>query len=148
MTDLLLDLGRLCSGLLAGLYLGFAIAVVPALRRTSGQVYVEVMSKIEKVIASPFFLVLFLGTPLFSLALLLDDPSPGRGVVAGFAVASTVITFAAHFPMNRAVVAAAATAAAEEVRDRVERPWARWHLVRTVATTCCFVGLLLPGYPP
>ncbi len=67
--DLVLALTRLLSGLLAGLYLAFSIAVMPALTRLPDDLFVLAMTRINTVIVNPAFLLLFLGAPILSVVL-------------------------------------------------------------------------------
>lgn len=95
------------SGLLAGLYWAFSVAVVPALAREPDPAAAAVMQRVNQVIVRPSFLVVFAGTPLAGLVaavLAWLDGGPGvPSVLAGTALqvlASFVLTATYHVPRN------------------------------------------------
>ena len=117
------------TGLLAGTYLAFAVAVMPALRQLDDTTFVEVMRRINVVIVNPVFLALFLGSPL--LVALAAALGPQRGwwlVAAGAAVATLLLTVAVNVPLNDRLAATTDPAAA---RRAFESTWNLAHLVRT-----------------
>ena len=126
----------LAARTLAGLYLGFAVAVMPALRHVDDATFVAVMNHINTAIMNPVFLVVFLGAPAAAAALLVGDRSPATIVAAVLAVAALVITLAANVPLNDALADGGTRAA-------FQTPWVRWHLARTVAAAASFVLLCL-----
>lgn len=92
--------------LLAGLYLAFSVAVLPALRRGPSGVAVAVMRGVNRAILNPAFLTLFLGTAacaavVVGTGLLAGQPwrvAGGIAVVAGF-----VVTAVVNVPLNTAL---------------------------------------------
>ena len=74
----------LTTGLTAGLFFSFAVAVMPALAASSDRTYVEAMRKINIVIINPLFLSCFLGALFFGLLALVIASAQGRA--AGTAV--------------------------------------------------------------
>ncbi|WP_206515945.1 anthrone oxygenase family protein [Nocardioides pantholopis] len=138
MDSVLLAGGRALSGLLAGTYLAFVVAVMPSLRGVSDETFVRVMNRINVVIVNPVFLALFLGAPALAvlLAALRRDPVTIAAAVA--AVVALVITFAVNIPLNEALARGGS-------RDAFESPWVRWHDVRTAAAAVAFVLLCVPG---
>ncbi|MFF9811869.1 DUF1772 domain-containing protein [Streptomyces sp. NPDC014006] len=126
------------SGLLAGVFLIFACAVMPALARSDDRIYVEVMRDINDVIQNP----LFLGVPaLTALAAWQLRAAPGRGRVWA-ALAASVLAFAVtvvvNVPLNDALARPGDPAA---LREHFEDPWVTWNVVRTVLTTLATVFL-------
>lgn len=134
--DIALVLVRVLSGLLAGLYVAFAIAVMPALHRLPDDVFVAVTRRINEVIVNPAFMLLFLGAPLLALVLLRWHHGPLGVVSAVAAVAAFVITVSINVPLNDAL-------AADGVRSAFETKWVAWHAVRTVACIVAFGATLL-----
>ena len=63
MDEVVLLAGRIVTGLLAGVYLAFLVAVMPALHGLSDEVFAAVFNRISVVIVNPAFLSLFLGAP-------------------------------------------------------------------------------------
>lgn len=134
MTGAVLLAARALGGLLAGLYLGFAVAVMPALRQVDDATFVAVMNHINTAIINPVFLIVFLGAPAAAAALLVRDRSSVTVVTVSLAVAALAITLAANVPLNDALADGGARAV-------FETPWVSWHLARTAAATASFVLL-------
>ncbi len=134
--DIALLLARLLSGLLAGLYLAFAIAVMPALHGLPDDVFVAVMTRINEVIVNPAFLLLFFGAPVLALVLLRWHHGPLGWVAALAAVAAILITVALNVPLNDAL-------AAEGVRSAFETRWVIWNAFRTAACLVAFAATVL-----
>ncbi len=136
MTALLVT-ARGLAGLLAGVYLGFAVAVMPALRRLDDTTFVTVMNAVNRVIVNPAFLVVFLGAPAAAVAMLLVDRSAGTVAAAVLAALALLITVAGNVPLNDAL-------AHGGHREAFEGPWTWWHLGRTITSVASFLLLCLP----
>ncbi|NGO71113.1 DUF1772 domain-containing protein [Streptomyces sp. SB3404] len=139
----------LTTGLSAGLYYGFAVAVMPGLRRAGDRTFVETMQKINEAILNGWFLLLFLGSLLLTLAagaLRLGTPE-GRGALPWIGaallcyVAVMVITFRGNVPLNDALDAGGLPGSEEQLaalRERFEDAWVRWNAVRALCNTAAF----------
>lgn len=147
MTALLLGATVLTTGLVAGLFAGFAYAVMPGLRRADDATVVRTMREVNRAILNPVFAVLFAGSLLLGVAATVaarDTAGAGwalGGLVAY--VATLAITIGRNVPLNEALERG--DAEASELRTRFERPWTRWNLTRTVtnvASTACWVAAL------
>lgn len=136
MEEIALIAARILNGLLAGVYVAFLVAVMPALHGLPDEVFTRVMNRINEVIVNPAFLLLFLGGPVVAAALLAWHRSPVAIIAAVCAVAALVITFAANIPLNDALASGGS-------RDDYETPWLIWHSVRTAAVTGAFALLAL-----
>ena len=145
------------SGLVAGLFVVFAHAVMPGLARGGDRTYVEAMQGINAAILNGWFAVSFGGALIFAAAAaLLHLGRPGLPwIVAGLAlyVAVLAVTFRINVPLNDALVAAGLTDPAA-TRAAFEGAWVRWNVVRAVLSTGafgCLVGALVvtrAGLPP
>jgi len=62
-SNLLLGSAIGTTGLLAGLYYGYAVSVMPGLHRASDQTMVEAMQEIDRAIQNPVFFISCLGAP-------------------------------------------------------------------------------------
>jgi uncharacterized membrane protein len=140
MDELALDAGRLTSGLLAGVYLAFLVAVMPALHALADDLFVRVMNRTNEVIVNPAFLVLFLGAPLTAVGLVWWHRTPMSYAAAGAAGVALLVTFAANIPLNDALARTGS-------RGAFETPWLVWHGVRTLAALTSFVLLTLQETP-
>ncbi|MFD0539987.1 DUF1772 domain-containing protein [Actinomadura luteofluorescens] len=68
------------TGLMAGLFTGFAYAVMPGLNRSSDRTLIEAMQGINKAILNPAFMLPFMGSiPLIALAVFLAWRGHGHG---------------------------------------------------------------------
>ncbi len=138
MDDVLLTVGQALNGLLAGIYLAFVVAVMPALHGLPDDTFRHVMNRINVVIVGPAFLTLFLGAPVLAVTLAAVRRDPHTIAAAVAAVSAVVVTLAVNVPLNGALAHGA-------TRDRYETPWVRWHYVRTGAATVAFGLLCIPA---
>ncbi|GAB3227576.1 hypothetical protein GCM10027447_18850 [Glycomyces halotolerans] len=139
------------SGLMAGVFFAFAVAVMPGLRRIGDTAFVAAFQAVDRAIVNPLFVSVFLGALLITGAAGLLHLN--RGAEFGWTIASFVlylavfaITVRVHIPRNDAIKAAGAVDGAEAaaVRERFdERAWARWNTVRAALTTAAFCCLAL-----
>lgn len=138
------------TGLLAGVYYGWAVSVMPGIRQSSDRTAVEALWQMNRAIQNPVFLLSFLGAPALSLWLLIRARRGGSGtmlrwIIAGFALnlLGLLITFAFNIPLNNALDKAGNPAHHVNyaaTRHHFEHPWVAWNIVRTVVTTaalCC-----------
>jgi uncharacterized membrane protein len=145
-----LVLATLSTGLLAGLYYGYANSVMPALGRADDRTMIDVMQKVNVAIVNPWFLLLgFLGAPV--LAVVAGAMYAGRGDVsvvaiagAAFNVLGTAMTFAVNIPLNNELDRAGEANRISDpapVRDRFESRWVRWNVARAVVHGLAFMAL-------
>ena len=99
--------GILASGLMAGLFVGFAYSVMPGLGRSSDRTMIEAMQNINKAIVTPWFLLLFAGPiPLLILAAVLAWRGQGRPALPWILAAlalyliAFLITGGVNVPLN------------------------------------------------
>lgn len=127
------------GALLAGVYLAFDLAVLPALRRITepvdigdrspDEVAAEVMRRINVAIVRPSFLVLLFGAPALALAAAVAEPGPITVAAAVAQIAGLVVTLTRNVPRNE-------TLAGDErpgAWARFVGPWTRAHRVRSAA---------------
>ncbi|WP_069165915.1 anthrone oxygenase family protein [Nocardia altamirensis] len=146
-----LVLATLATGLIAGLFYGYANSVMPALNQTDDRTMIDVMQKINVVIINPVFMIGFLGTVGFTiLAAALHLGKDQRTVLIwiGVALVINVIAFAVtsglNVPLNDQLAAAGDPAQIGDlaaVRADFEASWVRWNIVRAVLHTLAFVVL-------
>ena len=139
------------SGLLAGLYWAFSVAVVPALAREPDPAAAAVMQRVNQVVLRPAFLVVFAGTPLVGLVAavlaLLDGGPALPWVLAGTALqvlASFVLTATYHVPRNTRLDAVDPTSPEGQGYWRTYvREWTRANHVRAAG---CAVAVAAYGW--
>jgi uncharacterized membrane protein len=157
MSEELLAVALLATGLQAGVYYAFGVAVVPGLLRGGPRTHVEAFQNINGAIVRPAFLVTFLGAPLLSAAAALAELAAGRPAgwalaAAGLNVAGLAVTATRNIPLNRRLDAAGPPAALPDPAATVTAfagPWRRWNAARGVASTlsagCLLLALLGRG---
>jgi uncharacterized membrane protein len=142
----------LATGLSAGLFYTFSVAVMPGLARTDDRSFVTAMHWINIRILNGWFAFAFLGSMMFmvltAIAYLVGDRREVLGwIVAAAALyaAQLAVTFRINVPLNNGLQRAGRpeqVADPSAVRGRFERRWVRWNAVRTVLVTAAFACLL------
>ena len=129
------------TGLVAGLFVVFAHAVMPGLGRAGDRTFVEAMQGINVAILNGWFAACFGGAVLFAAAAaLLHVGRPELPwIVAGLVLyaAMLAVTFGVNVPLNNALDAAGLADPAA-ARARFEATWVRWNVVRAVVSTGAF----------
>ncbi|MDX3075214.1 DUF1772 domain-containing protein [Streptomyces sp. NPDC088354] len=157
--DAVLAAAAVATGLMAGLFFAFSVAVMPGLARTGDRTLVDAMQRINAAIQNGWFLLVFAGALLLGAAAVVLCVRDGARTVLPWVVAGTVcyllvlvVTFAVNIPLNDRLDAAGppdAVADPAAVRERFEAAWVRWNLVRTLLCTgalaCLGWALVLSG---
>ncbi len=143
-----LILATVTTGLITGLFYGFAISVLIALRGLDDRTYVEVKQRINRDIQNGPFFVIFLGSVLFNAvaAVLLLGGDLGAVLlptVIGFLLnlVAFLVTGGGNLPLVRQLEAAGPTPDPTAVRRRYENPWNRLNTIRTVLHLGAFGAL-------
>ncbi|MEU9325367.1 anthrone oxygenase family protein [Streptomyces canus] len=136
------------TGLLAGLFAGFAYSVMPGLGRSSDRTLVEAMQNINKAIIGPTFMLPFMGSiPLLALAAVLAWRGHSRPVLPWIITALLLylvafgITGAVNVPLNDQLVKVTSLRDADTLamaRKHFESRWVTWNLVRALLHTAAF----------
>lgn len=143
------------AGLNAGFFYAFAHDVMPALRQADDADFVRGFRALDRRVYNPFFMVVFLGTPVLAAVTVLllavsSATAPLLWAVAALVLAlgTVAITGTVHVPMNgrlQALGPVERITGLYLVRGEFEQRWVRWNLVRTgtsVASFACLVGAL------
>jgi uncharacterized membrane protein len=144
----------LTTGLTAGLFYSFSVAVMPGLAQNDDRSFVGGMQGINRAIQNGWFFLSFMGALLFSAAALFFHLRGGAtkavpwiiaGLVLYFVV--LVITFALNIPLNNELEAAGnghpdGIADLAEVRRHFESTWVALNHVRTIVNTAAFGSLM------
>ncbi|MEO1059136.1 MAG: anthrone oxygenase family protein [Actinomycetota bacterium] len=150
LKQLLLIGGVVSTGLMAGLFYGWSVSVIPGTRRLGSPDYVHLMQHINREILTPRFLVPFVGIPLILGAAAIMQFRAGdnrRGLIITasamiYLVGVFGVTAARNVPLNDALDAFELSSATgrqiDERRASYETPWNRWNTVRTVANVAAF----------
>lgn len=139
------------TGLMAGIFYAFSCAVMPGLRQSDDRTLVMAMQRINVAILNGWFLLVFGGALVLTAAtVVLSFASDGRpalpwsiGALVLYA-ATLGVTFRVNVPLNDELVAAGDPDGRTDlalVRQRFERSWVRWNIVRTLTCTAAFGSL-------
>jgi uncharacterized membrane protein len=146
--ELVLGAAAVATGLLAGLFYGYACSIMPGLHASSDRTAVEAMQNINEAIQNPVFFASFLGAPALAIWALVVESRHGSPVAArwvaagaGLCVVGLLVTFAFNIPLNDELEKAgdvSTIANIAKVRDDFETPWTIWNVVRTLAISASF----------
>ena len=147
---ILLLVSIVSTGMMAGLFFGWMVSVIPGLRVVDDGAYVATMQSINVKIVNPAFVIPFVVTPvLLAIAGLLEYRA-GRQQRAGqlwasaltYVVGVLAVTAAGNIPLNNALDAfdpgSASPSQILNERTSYEGPWNKWHLARTIAASVAF----------
>lgn len=146
----LLATAVIIAGLIAGLFFGWLVSVIPGLGKTADRTYIETMQSINVAIVNPFFVIPFMITPVVLAGSAIAEYRAGnqrRSWFLGVAAATYVVgvlgvTVGGNVPLNDALdgfdLSASDDGAAAVRRTTYEDPWNRWHLGRTIASVLAF----------
>ncbi len=152
LEDVTLVVATIAMGLMAGVFGLYSHTLMPGLARTDDRTFVSAFQSIDHAILNVWFIPVFIGAlVLTGAAALLHLGDNGQSIVAWIVAAFVlyvvvvIITVAVNVPLNDAIKAAgdpdSINDLAEARRRFDEARWARWNLVRTLATTAAFVSL-------
>lgn len=154
-ADLLLLFHVLGAATVGGVFFAFSSFVMKALAQLPAAQGVAAMQRINVVVINPWFMGVFMGTLLLSLACVVmafftwgERPS-GWWLAAGLLYAGGTfgVTMAFNVPRNaRLARLDAASAEAAACWPTYVREWTRWNHVRTVAALASAVCAALVWY--
>ncbi|MGD9561757.1 MAG: DUF1772 domain-containing protein [Pyrinomonadaceae bacterium] len=148
-------IAALGSGLIAGTFFVFSVAIMGALGRMTASEGMRAMQSINVVILNPLFLGVFLGAGLVSAILFVAGVfrfgQPGwKYLIAGsvlYIVGSILVTIVFNVPMNNTLAAAdPASPAGQEAWRNYLANWTFWNHVRTIASLASSAAFILGLY--
>lgn len=138
----------LTTGLMAGLFAGFAYGVMPGLSRTDDRTFISAMQKINVAIVNGWFMISFMGALFVAVVATVVHWRGGAHpalpwVIAGLVLYALMflVTVAVNVPLNDQLAAAGDASGIGDpaaVRERFEGRWVAWNIVRAVAATAAF----------
>ena len=146
----LLSTGIISSGLMAGLFFGWTVSVIPGLRRVPDETYITTMQDINRAIINPGFIIPFMGIPVVLGGAAIVHFRSGdtrRGWLLAAATLTYVlgvlgVTMDRNVPLNDALdafdIRSATQSALTDRRQNYETPWNSWHYLRPVANVASF----------
>ncbi len=140
MTEYVVLGARITTGLMAGLYFAFAVAVMPAIHGLGDAAFVDTMKRINVSIVNLAFLVVFFLAPLLTVAAAAMVRSPVMYAAFALGVMTLAITVALNIPLNNALAAGGS-------RANFEYSWVLFNGLRTLTGIASYVTLLLSRSP-
>ena len=149
-TDLLSLATALGAATVGGVFFGFSSVVMRALAQLPAAQGVAAMQRINTVVINPWFIGVFMGTLLLSVAcvVLALLSSHALQLAAGllYAMGTFGVTVAFNVPRNNRLARLGAdTPEAQAYWPVYVREWTRWNHVRTVAALAAAAMLWLPA---
>lgn len=144
--EILTQIAALGSGLLCGLFFVFSNFAMKALAELDMQ-GAHAMRAINRTILNPLFFLLFFGTAMTSLALLvvsLLEPNSAQSIITIasallYLIGVMAVTVKFNVPMNNELE----QNPTPEVWQRYLRKWVPWNHVRTLATLFAAAGFMI-----
>jgi uncharacterized membrane protein len=158
-AGIVLAAATVAMGLIAGLYFGWGVAVMPGLAGLDDRAFVDAAQHLDDAIRNPLFFGIFAaGFALTGAGIYLAGLLGARRAIPWIVAAlvlygiQSLITMGIHEPLNQDIVNAgdpSRIADPASVRDAFEDEWVAWHIVRTFISTaavgCLAYALLLHG---
>jgi uncharacterized membrane protein len=152
LVYILTFLSVLGSGLIAGLFFVFSIAIMRALGRIPAAEGISAMQSINVVIVNPVFLFVFLGTGVACLGLAIVSAlkwqADGSGYLLfgalAYIIGSILLTMFINVPLNDALAAISPTdPSSGGLWSNYLSNWTMWNHVRTIASLAATALLML-----
>jgi uncharacterized membrane protein len=148
----LMDAATVATGVMAGVYFIYAVAIMPGLRRLDDSGFVAAFQATDRAIINPIFLVAFFAPAvLCGIAASTERGEPGyRWILAALILnaAIVLVTMAVNVPLNDALKARGEVTGTDATAARQafhEGQWVAWNWFRTVANLGALVCLTLVG---
>lgn len=142
VTRTILVVSTLLAGLIAGFFYTWSFTIMQSLNLVEPSVASKAMVAINANIRSAWFAIIFFGAPvaiLVSCLVVFSTSKKGKvwtALALAFAVATLVVTFSQHLPLNDQL------AAGMPWRDYMS-DWVAWNHVRMVTSLIAFACMLI-----
>jgi uncharacterized membrane protein len=155
IKSLCLGLAISTTGLVAGVFYAFSVAINPAFARLSDASYIAAMQAINSAIVNPVFAFSYFGAPLLLVAVTILHRS--NSTIFSWLLAACVVywtgslgvTVFGNIPLNDNLalflIKGASLKQMALVRHGFDKPWNQWHLVRTCASVISLILLIIAG---
>jgi uncharacterized membrane protein len=150
-AGIVLAAATVAMGLIAGLYFGWGVAVMPGLSELDDRAFVDAAQELDDAIRNPLFFGTFVTALVLPGVALYLQRGVGRRQANQWIVAALILygigfltTMAINEPLNNDLTDAgdpSRIADVAGVRDDFEDPWVAWHIVRTILSTAALGAL-------
>jgi uncharacterized membrane protein len=148
---LVLGATMVTTGLVAGVYFCFSVAIMLGLAHVDDRTFIDVLQQVNERIENPAFFACFFGAPILGATAIhqhrkLGYPEATRWIVAGVVLGliGMFVTMGGNIPLNNKLADAGDPAGIGDpaaLRDSVENTWNAWNAARTVAATAAVAAL-------
>lgn len=153
-SNLTLFTATLLIGLTAGLCFTWGNAVTPGIGQLDNLGYLQAFQKMNRSIENPLFFVVFFGSFLVGIAAIYANrgvsPEHFRLVAIAtglYFLGVVLVTIFGNVPLNQILDKTDLTNSSltelQALRDRFEKPWNRFHLIRVLASIVSFALLVI-----
>ncbi|WP_461304234.1 anthrone oxygenase family protein [Aureisphaera sp.] len=143
----------LLTGLTAGLCFTWSNAITPGIGKLTDLMFLQSFQSMNRVIVNPSFLIVFFGPIIlfFANTYYFRNTNPDffwTLLVAAllFFVGVGMITIFKNIPLNELLdktqLEVLNASELKDLRQTFEKPWNRWHMVRTISSFTSFALLL------
>jgi uncharacterized membrane protein len=151
---IVLMLSILLTGLTAGLCFTWSNAVTPGIGRLDDLGFLKAFQAMNRAIINPSFLIVFMGPSLLLFVNALVFKNSSQFTFTSYLVAAILfftgvglVTIFKNVPLNeildKTVLETASNVELTELRKTFEKPWNRWHMIRTVCSFTAFALLVI-----
>lgn len=150
---IILMLGILLTGLTAGLCFTWANAVTPGIGRLENISFLKAFQAMNRAIINGSFMLVFFGPVilLFLNTYLFRNSSISFWLFLAAAIlffaGIGLVTIFGNVPLNEILdtsnLETLSKIELQELRNKFEEPWNRWHTIRTLASFSAFVLLII-----
>ncbi|WP_340201543.1 DUF1772 domain-containing protein [Ascidiimonas sp. W6] len=150
---IVLMLGILFTGLTAGLCFTWSNAVTPGIGRLDNLTFLKSFQSMNRVIINGSFIVVFFGPVLLlffnSYLFKSNGTSFWLFLIAAilFFIGIGLVTIFGNVPLNEVLdksnLEKLSKIELQELRNKFENPWNRWHSIRTLSSFSAFVLLII-----
>ena len=155
-SNLTLFTATLLIGLTAGLCLTWGNAVTPGIGQLDNLGYLQAFQKMNRSIENPLFFMVFFGSFIVGIAAIFANKgvSPEHFKLVTVAIGIyflgvVLVTIMGNVPLNQILdktdLANSSLEQLQELRERFERPWNRFHIIRIISAIISFSLLLIAG---
>ena len=152
--NLTLFAATLLIGITAGLCFTWANAVTPGIGQLDDLSYLQAFQKMNRSIENPLFFVVFFGSFLVGMAAVITNKSVSPEhfrlilvAVGIYFLGVILVTVFGNVPLNQLMdktdLANSSLEELQTLRNRFERPWNRFHLIRVLAAMISFALLII-----
>jgi uncharacterized membrane protein len=140
------------AGLTAGIFYAFSTFVMAGLGRIAPEQGIAAMNSINVTVINPWFMAVFLGTPVLSVILIImalfkwSEPGSLLIIAASliYIVGSFLVTMIFNVPLNDALAAAAPSSSeGAALWARYLKEWTWWNHVRTALPLAAMVLFII-----